>query len=173
MKEKKRKGDFGLTDAGFGKNIAKNHPAVKACAALDEAVCFLGLARAALSGKQKHRRLADGLKKAQEGLGLACSHVSGFARGPELEKAVAFLEKEIDFLSEKLGPAGGFVLPGSSQEEALIHCARAKCRTAETAVCGLLKTGDALKYLNRLSTYLFLAARLAALPEPVSENKSL
>ena len=77
------------------------------------------------------------------------------------------LEGWIDELNEAVGPLREFILPGGGPVGAFFHQARTVCRRAEREVVGLLReepeTGEgAMRYLNRLSDYLFVAGRWAA-----------
>jgi cob(I)alamin adenosyltransferase len=80
---------------------------------------------------------------------------------------VEALERAIDALNAQLRPLRSFVLPGGTSASAALHHARAVCRRAERSVVALASsegetvTGAALAYLNRLSDYLFVAARAA------------
>jgi cob(I)alamin adenosyltransferase len=76
------------------------------------------------------------------------------------------LEGEIDALNASLPPLASFVLPGGTAAAAALHLARTVCRRAERAAVRLIEdgqpvSGPALKYLNRLSDFLFVAARFA------------
>jgi cob(I)alamin adenosyltransferase len=80
---------------------------------------------------------------------------------------VAWLETEIDRLNAELAPLRSFVLPGGSPAAAYLHLARTICRRAERLTAELKDkpgesvTPEVLKYLNRLSDYLFVASRYA------------
>ena len=78
---------------------------------------------------------------------------------------VAWLENEIDTATPQLEPLTSFILPGGSENAARLHLARAIVRRAERAVVALADSEkvnpQALAYINRLSDYLFVAARLA------------
>jgi cob(I)alamin adenosyltransferase len=75
------------------------------------------------------------------------------------------LEKAIDRLNEKLEPLRSFILPGGTPASAWLHLARTVCRRAERAVVTLMNSEKvnphALIYLNRLSDFLFVLARVA------------
>jgi cob(I)alamin adenosyltransferase len=79
------------------------------------------------------------------------------------------LEREIDAMNEKLQPLRSFVLPGGSPAAAHLHVARTVCRRAERLIVRLGETEDigasAVKYTNRLSDFLFVAARFANLAQ--------
>ncbi len=151
----KRKGDLGLTDLPGGKTVKKTDPRIAALAALDELSCALGVARASLAAR-KNTAVCGRLKNIQSLLVVLCGHVAGVDAGPVLEEGVLELERSIAALNIKM-PAK-FVLPGENMDSALLHVARAKCRTAELAVYSLRNKTAAAKYLNRLSSYLFALA---------------
>jgi cob(I)alamin adenosyltransferase len=77
------------------------------------------------------------------------------------------LEREIDAMNEKLQPLTSFVLPGGSPAAAYLHVARTVCRRAERLIVKLSESETvsvaAIKYTNRLSDFLFVAARFANL----------
>ena len=93
------------------------------------------------------------------------------ADGPErpalriVASQVARLEREIDQLNADMAPLTSFVLPGGSPAAAALHLARTICRRAERAAVALAAAepvgAEALKYINRLSDLLFVAARYA------------
>src|SRR5262249_4937980 len=91
----------------------------------------------------------------------------GGARLTVTDKQVAGLETEIDRLNAELAPLRSFVLPGGSPAAAYLHLARTICRRAERLTAELKDkaeesvTPEVLKYLNRLSDYLFVASRYA------------
>ena len=83
-----------------------------------------------------------------------------------LDSQVARLEDEIDALNDALPALKSFVLPGGSPAAAALHLARTICRRAEREAVRLVEAGEpvsgpALRYLNRLSDFLFVAARWA------------
>jgi cob(I)alamin adenosyltransferase len=93
---------------------------------------------------------------------------------------VETVEKWIDGLDEELPPLSSFILPSGGHASAQLHLARTVCRRAERSVVVIQQEGDVehsvLKYLNRLSDYLFTAARYAAMKdgkEEVIYKKSL
>jgi cob(I)alamin adenosyltransferase len=77
------------------------------------------------------------------------------------------LEGEIDRLNGALSPLKSFILPGGSAASAYMHLARTVCRRAERVMVALMDvpgeavSGPSLKYVNRLSDYLFVAGRYA------------
>ncbi|HXZ15051.1 MAG TPA: cob(I)yrinic acid a,c-diamide adenosyltransferase, partial [Roseiarcus sp.] len=104
------------------------------------------------------------------GADLCLPPVAGEAPGAALRVApsqVEALERAIDALNESLAPLRSFILPGGSPASAALHNARAVCRRAERSVVALAEiegeevSPAALGYINRLSDYLFVAARAA------------
>jgi cob(I)alamin adenosyltransferase len=83
------------------------------------------------------------------------------------------LEKEMDRILDQLPPMEHFVLPGGSNTVSYCHLARTVCRRAERRVCQLAKEvtipSELIKYLNRLSDYLFVLSRKVAIDEQVDE----
>jgi len=83
------------------------------------------------------------------------------------------LENEMDRILDQLAPMEHFVLPGGSNTVSYCHLARTVCRRAERRVCQLAKEldipSDLIKYLNRLSDYLFVLSRKVAVDEGIDE----
>lgn len=154
-----RTGDDGSTGLGDGTRIPKDHPRVEAYGTVDELNSALGVA------------LSLGLP-ADVRDALATVQHELFDLGGELcipgrqaigQEQVTRLERTLDTLNALLPPLKEFILPGGSQAAALLHLARAICRRAERRTVGLAQreavNPHAIKYLNRLSDLLFVAAR--------------
>ena len=81
------------------------------------------------------------------------------------EARIEALERAIDTMEAELAPLKNFVLPGGSPDAAAMHVARTVCRRSERMVVALGEPGEdtsrATRYLNRLSDFLFVAARYA------------
>ncbi|MDR0292108.1 MAG: ATP:cob(I)alamin adenosyltransferase [Elusimicrobium sp.] len=145
-----RKGDVGLTDLIGETSVKKSDPRVRTLAYLDDLTSALGYAK--LKSKE-----AD-LAKIQTFLISVCAAVAGGKDGPA-PKAVNFIETKTAALEEKYKMPKTFVLSGKTEAEAALHIARAKCRLAETYITELpLRDPDILRFINRLSRYLFLLA---------------
>jgi cob(I)alamin adenosyltransferase len=150
--------------------VSKSDARVEAYGAVDETNAVIGLAR--LSTVDDHL-LDPMLARIQNdlfdlGADLATPPSEREALRPALRIVAAQvlrLEAEIDLLNERLEPLTSFVLPGGSPAAAALHVARTVCRRAERRCVALAKveivSTEALKYLNRLSDLLFVAARHA------------
>jgi len=95
------------------------------------------------------------------------------SRLPLKSEDLKLLENEMDRILDQLPPMEHFVLPGGSNTVSYCHLARTVCRRAERRVCQLAKEldipSDLIKYLNRLSDYLFVLSRKIAVDEGISE----
>jgi cob(I)alamin adenosyltransferase len=170
-----RTGDDGTTGLGDGQRRPKFDPRVSAYGEVDEFNCVLGLARRVTSGSDDPdlARIDATLARAQNDLfdlgADLCVPPSEASEGALRVTAaqVERLEREIDALNVDLSPLRSFVLPAGSAAAAALHQARAVCRRAERAMVALAavegeQVGEpALAYINRLSDYLFVAARYA------------
>jgi len=167
-----RTGDDGTTALGTGERRKKYDLRVAAYGTLDETNAAIGIARlhtsddAALDGalSRVQNDLFDvGADLTMPGKGRG----PGGARLTVTPAQVAWLESEIDRLNAALSPLKSFILPGGAAAAAYLHLARTVCRRAERLIAELAdKPGetvasDVLKYVNRLSDYLFVAARHA------------
>jgi cob(I)alamin adenosyltransferase len=167
-----RTGDDGTTALGTGERRKKYDLRVAAYGTLDETNSVLGIARlhtgddaaldAALSRIQND--LFDvGADLTTPGKGKG----PGGARLTVTAAQVEWLEAEIDRLNDELEPLRSFILPGGSAAAAYLHLARTVCRSAERLIAELNDrpdesvTPEVLKYVNRLSDFLFVAARHA------------
>jgi cob(I)alamin adenosyltransferase len=165
-----RTGDDGTTSLGSGERRKKYDRRIAAYGTLDELNAVLGLARlhtagdAALDGALG--RIQNDVFDVEADLSLAQKGPGG-ARLTVTDAQVAWLEAEIDKLNADLAPLKSFVLPGGSAISAWLHLARTVCRRAERIMVELRDQPDeevsapSLKYVNRLSDYLFVAGRYA------------
>jgi cob(I)alamin adenosyltransferase len=176
-----RTGDDGTTGLGNGERRAKFDRRVAAYGEVDETNSAIGLARiATFSSRHADLALIDAmLKRIQNdlfdlGADLCVPALkkveSGKAARPPLRivaSQVAQLEAAIDQLNADLSPLNSFVLPGGTPAAAALHQARTICRRAErqivelAAIEGESVGAPAIAYINRLSDFLFVAARFA------------
>ncbi|MFH0772243.1 MAG: cob(I)yrinic acid a,c-diamide adenosyltransferase [Candidatus Omnitrophota bacterium] len=161
-----KRGDGGLTGLAGGKRVSKCSPVIKTMGALDEAISFLGLAKA----KTKNRVLKDTINFAQRDLfriiaelcrgAGECKELKGFIKAVDVKR----LEKIAGAAVKKAKPPKSFVIPGVNEESAYLHVARTVVRRAECMVVELNKkrrvNRDISAYLNRLSDLLFILALL-------------
>ncbi|MDP9361952.1 MAG: cob(I)yrinic acid a,c-diamide adenosyltransferase [Acidobacteriota bacterium] len=164
MKIYTKTGDGGETSLFGGARVRKNDSRIEAYGTVDELNSFIGVARAAWPSSS-----FDGLFHTIQsdlfdiGAHLASPGTSRFA-GPDAARVEA-LEQAIDAMESELAPLKLFILPGGSLAAAQLHVARTVCRRAERLVVALRDDDDATKasitYLNRLSDFLFVAARYA------------
>ena len=167
-----RTGDDGTTALGSGERRKKYDLRVAAYGTLDEANAALGLARLHTAGDA---RLDAALSRIQNDLFDVGADLTtpGKGRGPGgarltvTESQVNWLEAEIDRFNAELAPLRSFVLPGGTAAAAYLHLARTVCRRAERLIAELKDKPDeivgdeVLKYVNRLSDFLFVAGRYA------------
>jgi len=156
-----RSGDKGKTSLGDGTRLLKSDPRFMAIGDVDEANSMIGIARlhVSLFVEQTLRRIQNDLFDV--GADLCMPHNTGTLKIQDVQ--VSWLEENIDELNQHLAPLTTFVLPGGSPASSYLHMARAVTRRAERTVVSLKETQSLnptlQKYLNRLSDYLFVAAR--------------
>jgi cob(I)alamin adenosyltransferase len=160
-------GDKGTTSLIGGTKVAKSDLRIEAYGTVDELNSFIGLCRDLLKNKKSSKVLL----KIQDrlfiiGSSLACDPGKELKmKIPNLEEAdIIFLEKEIDKMDEVLPAMKNFILPGGHKSVSILHIARCICRRAERCCVRLqIESNEEdsiiIKYLNRLSDYLFVLAR--------------
>lgn len=163
-----RTGDKGETGLVGPERRLKYDLRIEAIGEVDESNAAIGIAR--LHSKYKSQ-YDDMLKRIQHDLfDLGADLATPYKKKPDkalriVPHQVERLEKEIDLLNEKLKPLNSFVLPGGSPLAAELHLARTIVRRAERVACALAATEktnpEAIKYINRLSDFLFVLARIA------------
>jgi cob(I)alamin adenosyltransferase len=165
-----RTGDDGTTSLGTGERRKKYDLRIAAYGTVDEANAAIGVARLHTAGDPA---LDGALARIQNDLFDVGADLCtpGRGKGPGgarltvTENQLAWLEAEIDRLNADLAPLRSFVLPGGGAAAAYLHVARTICRRAERLTAELKDkagesvTPEVLKYLNRLSDYLFVASR--------------
>jgi len=166
-----RTGDRGRTRLATGEPVSKTSLRVEAYGAVDETNATVGLARLHTGADTLLDPMLARVQNELFDLGadLAAPPKPEEAEGAVLrilDSQVERLEREIDELNGALPPLASFVLPGGTPAAAALHLARTVCRRAERRAVALQEAGEpvssaALKYLNRLSDLLFVAARWA------------
>ncbi len=171
-----RTGDDGTTGLGDGERRPKFDARVAAYGDVDELNSVIGLARLATAGGDPDLAKIDAtLARVQNdlfdlGADLCIPPAEDEAEGAALratQTQVDALERDIDALNADLAPLKSFVLPAGRPAAAALHQARTVCRRAERAIVALAQKegevvgGPVIAYVNRLSDYLFVAARYA------------
>ena len=165
-----RAGDSGRTYLGSGKKVSKASPRIEAYGTVDELNSQLGVVLSIGISHEYHAPMLR-IQNYLFHLGSDLCIPDSQKNKPVpviMEKHVKNLENLTDKLSKNLPPLKNFILPGGCQAAAQIHVARTVCRRAERAVVALSEKEKVnplnIKYLNRLSSFLFVLAR--------HENKS-
>lgn len=164
-------GDDGTTALGTGERRPKHDLRVSAYGTVDETNACVGIARLHVKDDQLNQVLIR-IQNDLFDLGADLATPDG---GAELEyeplriteDQVAKLESSIDLFNDRLEPLRSFVLPGGTSASAHLHLARTTARRAERLMTDLAAIEDeivsspAIKYINRVSDFLFVAARVA------------
>jgi cob(I)alamin adenosyltransferase len=168
-----RRGDEGLTDLVGGERVPKDSLRIESYGTVDELQSVLGMLRAALAepGHQAElrRELVGHLHRVQQDLFDLGSTLAtpplhlDRVKNPITGERIAWLEETMDRWNEELPPLRSFVLSGGGRFSALGHVARTVCRRCERIVLRLSREeevpAEVLRYLNRLSDFLFVLAR--------------
>ncbi len=166
MKIYTKTGDKGQTSLIGGTRVAKNSVRLEAYGSVDELNSYIGLVRSfPISSELKEELVAIQNTLFSIGGNLATDTSVKEVRNNLVvtEEEVVYLEKAIDRMNEALPPLAYFVLPGGSQASAVAHIARTVCRRVERRVLDVAAQYGVdeavLRYINRLSDYLFVVAR--------------
>lgn len=165
MKIYTKGGDSGTTSLIGGKRVPKYHERIETYGTVDELISFIGLIR----DQPVAENIRASLIIIQDRL-MTCASLLAAEddvsrrRLPELrESDLEYLEKEIDTMEEQLPPLSSFILPGGHTFGSYCHITRNICRRAERSAIQLSVNNDVptliIKYLNRLSDYMFVLAR--------------
>ncbi len=168
MKIYTKTGDKGQTSLIGGVRVAKHHIRIETYGTVDELNSHIGL----VSDSFGDARTSEILKQIQDrlftiGASLASDPEKSKMKIPDLlESDIEVLENEIDKMEQTLEPLKNFILPGGNTVVSFCHIARCVCRRAERHAVQLSETDwveeKVLRYLNRLSDYLFVLARKIA-----------
>lgn len=165
-----RTGDAGQTGLGDGSRVAKHAPRVAAYGTVDETNATIGLARLHAAGEMDAALARIQNDMFDLGADLCTPDLAGDASAPYprlrmVAAQVDRLESEIDAMNDRLTPLRSFILPGGTPLAAHLHLCRTVCRRAERLATELAEAepvnAQAIKYLNRLSDWFFVAARIA------------
>jgi len=164
-----RTGDKGTTGLGDGSRVEKDNLRVGAFGTVDELNSTVGLVLAT----ELPASIRSILNRVQHELfdlgGELCMPGTVLIPGSYVDG----LEADLDKLNENLPPLKDFILPGGSESAARCHLARTVCRRAERRVVALARDEDVneatIRYLNRLSDFLFVAARVIVRADDGSE----
>ena len=166
-----RGGDGGMTSLGTGERVSKAAPRVEAFGTVDEANATIGLLRLHTAARPAEDAALARIQNDLFDLGAdLCApetdadQAPGRSRLRLREGSVLRLEAEIEAMNAGLPPLASFILPGGTPAAAYAHLARTVTRRAERLVVALgadeAVNPNVLRYLNRLSDYLFVLGRL-------------
>ncbi|MEO9884487.1 MAG: cob(I)yrinic acid a,c-diamide adenosyltransferase [Balneola sp.] len=178
MKIYTKKGDSGDTSLFGGQRVSKSSMRIEAYGTVDELNSVIGVATSH-GVDQRSKELLDEIQIQLFVLGsdLATPLSKKLKINRISDEEITFLENAIDELEESLEPLTSFILPGGSPSGATLHVARTVCRRAERLAVECAKqdeiSGFAIKYLNRLSDFLFVLARLENKQSGSEETKWL
>ncbi|MBK8704864.1 MAG: cob(I)yrinic acid a,c-diamide adenosyltransferase [Saprospiraceae bacterium] len=157
-------GDKGDTSLFGGKRLPKSHLRIETYGTVDELNSFIGVLRDSTESKP----IRSMLKEIQDrlftlGANLASDPEKPLATPDILDSDIEALENAIDEMTEQLPPLKNFILPGGHTTVSFCHVARCVCRRAERLAVALMQEEPVdeqiIRYLNRLSDYLFVLAR--------------
>ncbi len=165
-----RTGDDGSTALGTGERRRKYDLRVAAYGTVDEVNAVIGIARLHAADDRDLNGMLTRIQNDLFDVGADLCMPDkgkgpGGARLDVTDAQVEWLERQIDRLNDELAPLKSFILPGGSAAAAYLHLARTVCRRAERLMVELRDkpgesvTAAALKYVNRLSDFFFVAAR--------------
>ena len=171
-----RTGDQGQTSIVGGFRVSKASERLEAYGTVDELSSHLGLLAAMLSEGEYH----DMIIRIQNNLFNVCTNLAtDQSKTPLYDSAkladgeIELLESEVDRMMKLLPERQGFILPGGTQVAAQAHVCRTVCRRAERRIVALSEvaqiSSETLQYVNRLSDYLFVLAKIINFNAGVSE----
>ena len=170
-------GDDGTTSLAGGKRVSKHSPRIESYGSIDELIAWIGILRD--HKENAHRK--DILIYIQTQLMLCANNLASDYENSKVkiilpeQDCLSVLENEIDKMEKTLPPLQNFILPGGETIISYCHIARCVCRRAERTVVKLneVKKTPAIviKFLNRLSDYLFVLSRKIASDLNIEEVK--
>ena len=177
MKIYTKTGDLGKTSLIGGQRVNKNCDRLNAYGTIDELNSFLGLLRS----KTQNNDYKEVILEIQNTLFAIGAHLATDKKQTEVgeyakirEEKITFLENKIDAIQNILPPLTNFIIYGDNELSALCHCCRAIARRAERDIVTVNQTDnidiEVIIYMNRLSDFLFVLARLYAKKEDGKEK---
>lgn len=170
MKKYPSSGDKGQSRLINGAFVGKNAELFHAVGTVDELSSFIGWCAAAADGDVR-----DQIAQIQKDLFAVGAQVAGWADRPFDDQAVNCLQRQIHQFWEQLPPLKGFVVPYGCELACRLHIARTVCRRAERLIVQLARVRETqhqvLQYINRLSDWLFVAARYANFSAGLDEQQ--
>jgi cob(I)alamin adenosyltransferase len=169
-----RTGDKGDTTLFGGKKVPKNNLRVEAYGEVDELNSILGIVIAF----SEYEEITNPLKEMQKDLFVIGAELASEKPNDKIPhmypQKVADMEKAMDRIESEVGVLRHFILPGGSKLASLLHHGRTVCRRAERRIVSLSENEkvnpETIKYINRLSDYLFMLARMANRKKRVEET---
>jgi cob(I)alamin adenosyltransferase len=166
---------IGWTDLLDGRRVPKDDARVEAIGSIDELSCFIGLARALNPNKE----IDSYLLKIQEDLFIIGAELAGKDLPSNLprvrEEMIVLLDEMIKKYEKRLKPLTRFIIPGGCPAAATLHVARAVARRSERRIVTLSRIEPVSElvgaYMNRLSSLLFVLARLTNQMNSISETE--
>ncbi|HUV01644.1 MAG TPA: cob(I)yrinic acid a,c-diamide adenosyltransferase [Bacteroidales bacterium] len=174
MKIYSRTGDDGYTSLSGGRRVPKHHPRVEAYGSVDELIAWISLLKDFKENKSRESILLYIRKQLMVSATLLATEGNG-GEGicRQDDKCVSILEGEIDKMEANLHQLKKFIMPGGNILLSYCHIARCVCRRAERAVVKLYESEEipeiVIKFLNRLSDYLFVLSRQMSLDLGIEE----
>ena len=159
-------GDKGKTSLIGGTRVPKNHYRLEAYGTVDELNSFIGMIRSYGIDKQSEKQIID----IQNKLFVIGAYLATDSNVTDLrdkldynEEIIVGLEKEMDRMEHELAPMKNFVLPGGHPAVSYCHISRTVCRRTERRILDMARQTEVnpwvIKYVNRLSDYLFVLSR--------------
>ena len=179
-----RTGDSGETGLVGGKRLPKDHPRIEAYGSVDELNSVIGLVLSFLTQKDESKRrkklelIFEAIQQKLFDMGSELATLQGDEYEGQITiktKDTEWLEEIIDAMNNELQPLKSFILPGGTSLNAFLHLARTVCRRAERDILKLnqidLVSPEILKFVNRLSDFLFVVGRWVT--ETLGEKETL
>lgn len=178
MKIYTKTGDKGMTSLIGGKRVAKNSARLESYGTIDELNSYLGMIRSLTGDEQLTGELVEIQSRLFDVGGNLATDPENADIKVKLgirESDIRLLEEAIDRMDAEVPPMKYFILPGGDQLSSFCHIARTVCRRAERRILDLAEEAQVdelvLKYVNRLSDYLFILSRKVAYDSGIEERK--